>query len=68
MRVQLGDAAVCRPARVPEAGGRDGGVGAGRLLQEREVSDSANVLEAVLFQESDAGRVITPVLEALKSL
>ena len=68
MRVQLGDAAVGRPARVAEAGGRDRAVRAGRLLQEREIPDGADVIEAVLLEERDAGRVIAPVLEALQTL
>ena len=68
MGVLLGDAAVGRPARVAEAGRRDGAVRAGRLLQEREVPDGADVLEAVLLEERDPGRVIAPVLEALQSL
>ena len=65
VRVRLGDAAVRRPARVPEAVGRGRPVRACRLLQVLEIPDRADVLEAALLTESDPGRVVAAVLETL---
>src|ERR671931_2455816 len=48
MRVLLGDAAVRRPARVPEPGRGPGAVGAGGRLQSLEIADGPDVVEAVL--------------------
>src|SRR5206468_2766051 len=66
VRVLLGDAAVRGPARVAEAGGRDRAVPPGRLLQEGEVADGADVVEAPVLAERDPGGVVAGVLEAFQ--
>ena len=55
VRVLLGDAAVGRPARVPEAVVGGGAVRAGRLLQVLEVAHGADVLEPFGLPERDPG-------------
>ena len=68
MRVLGRDAAVGRPARVaePRRGGR--GAVAGRELQVLEVADGARVLEPVVLEQGDPGRVVAAVLEALEAV
>ena len=68
VRVLLRDAAVRGPARVAEAGGGDGAVPARRLLQEAEVADRADVVEARVLAKHDPGRVVAAVLEALEAV
>ncbi len=68
MRVLLGDAAVGGPARVTEAGRGGRGAVAGGELQVLEVADRTCVLEPVLLEEGDTGRVIAAVLEALEAV
>src|SRR5919197_3547759 len=65
VRVLLGDAPVRGPARVAEPGGRDRAVPARRLLQEAEVADGADVVEAGVLAEHDSRRVVAAVLGAL---
>src|SRR5215208_8516217 len=68
MRVRLGDRAVSGPARVAEAMRHLVAVVSGRLpLQVREVADGANVRQAIVVQEGDAGGVVAAVLEPLQS-
>ena len=64
--VLLGDAAVRRPARVADAGRRDGSEPLGRDLQVLEVADGADVREPVVLEQRDAGRVVAAVLEPLE--
>ena len=66
--VALGDGTVRRPAGVAETGRRARAVRRRCLLQELEVADGADVLEAVVLEERDARGVVTAVLEALKTL
>ncbi len=66
--VRLGDAAVRRPACVPEPVGRGRPVRACGILQVLEVPDGSNVLEPALLTECDAGRVVAAVLETLQAL
>ena len=68
MGVRLGDAAVRRPARVPEPGGRGRAVRAGARLQVPERADRADVLEPARLEEGDPGRVVAAVLQALEAL
>jgi len=68
VRVLLGDAAVCGPAGVAETGRRLRAVRARLLLQVLEVPDGAGVLDPVLLDQGDAGRVVAPVLEPLEAL
>ena len=63
VRVLLGHAAVRRPARVAEPVSRLRAVRARRHLQVLEVADRADVVEPVILDEREAGRVIAPVLE-----
>ena len=66
VRVLLRDAAVCRPARVAEAGRRDRSEPFGRELQVLEVADGAEVGKPVVLEQGEAGRVIAAVLEPLE--
>src|SRR5207248_9062176 len=66
--VRLRDAAVGGPARVSEAGRRAGAVRAGGLLQEGEVPDGADIVEALVLTERDPGRVVAAVLEPLEAV
>src|SRR5687768_3493365 len=67
MGVQLGDAAVRRPAGVAETVVRRGAVRARGLLQVLEVADGAHVLEPVGFAQRDPGGVVAAVLEPLEA-
>ena len=67
VRVVLVHAAVGRPAGVPDAGRRQRAVRAGRFLEVREVPDRADVLEPVVLEKRDAGRVVAAELEALET-
>ena len=51
MRVLLGDRAVRRPARMPDAMARDGAVRACGLDEILEVADRADVVEAVCLEQ-----------------
>src|SRR5215207_2791125 len=68
MCVRLGDAAVRRPPRVPEAVRCGGAVGACRDLEVLQVADGADVVEPALLAQRDPGRVVAAVLEALEPL
>ena len=68
VRVLEGDLAVRRPARVADPGHRGGAVEARRRLQLVEVADRADVVEALVLEQRDAGRVIAAVLEPLETL
>ena len=68
VRVFVRDLPVGRPARVADTGGRLGSVRPGGFLQLVEVSDGANVLETLVFDETEPGRVIAAVLESLEPL
>src|SRR5207244_7945169 len=68
VRVLLRNPAVCGPARVAEARGRDGAVPARRLLQEAEVADRTDVVEARVLAEHDPRGVVAAVLEALEAV
>src|SRR6476620_2445526 len=61
-------ASVGRPARVAEAGGGDGAVRAGGLLEVVEIPDRAHVLQSVVLEQRYPRRVVAPVLEALQTL
>ena len=61
--ILLGDTTMRRPARVPEADRRCGAVRLGGRLQLREVPDGAHVIELPIFEERQAGRVISAVLQ-----
>ena len=65
--VLLGDRAVRRPARVPEAGGRRRAVRR-ELDQVLERADRAHVREALVLEERDPGRVVSAVFESLETL
>src|SRR5262249_30870533 len=66
MGVLLRDPAVSGPARVPESGTCDRAIRARRRLEALEIADRADVVETILLEERDPGRVIAPVLEALE--
>ena len=66
--VLLGDAAVRRPARVAEARWSRRAVRPGARLQVVERADRANVVEARVLEERDAGGVVAAVLEALEAV
>jgi hypothetical protein len=66
--VLLGHAAVRGPAGVAEAGRGDGAVRAGRLAEEGEVSHRADVVEPVVLEEREPGRVVAAVLEPLEAV
>ena len=68
VRVELGDRAVRRPARVAEAGRRGGAVRPGASLQVPERADRAHVVETVSLEQRDAGGVVAAVLQALEAL
>jgi hypothetical protein len=66
VRVRLADAAVSRPARVPEAVARGGAVRPRGGLEVLQVADGADVVEPVRLAERDPGRVVAAVLETLE--
>src|SRR5260221_3305562 len=68
MRVLLSDTAVRRPPSVTEPGRRLRDVRLRSVLQELEVPDRADVLEAPLFEERDAGGVVAAIFQALEPL
>src|SRR5919109_3044255 len=68
VRVALGHRAVRRPARVAETGRRLRAVRRRGGLEELEVPDGADIVEAVVFQERDAGGVVAAVLESLEAV
>src|SRR5262245_46501572 len=68
VRVLLGHLAVRRPARVAEPGRGQRAVVLRDLLQVGEVPDRTDVVEALVFQHGQAGRVIASVLEALEAV
>jgi hypothetical protein len=68
MRVFVGDLAVRRPARVPNARRRVGSVEARFGLELVEVADRAHVVETLLLEQREAGGVITAVLEPLEAV
>src|SRR5439155_22001884 len=68
VRVEFGNAAVRRPARVAESVRRPRAVGARSRLQLLQIADGANVVERVVLAQCDAGGVVPAVLEALESL
>ena len=66
MRVLEGDLAVRGPARVPDPGRGRRAVQTGRGLQLVEVPDGPDVVEPLVLEQRDAGRVVPAVLEALE--
>jgi hypothetical protein len=66
VRVLLGDATVCRPARMAEPGRRVRVVRSGGRLQELEIPDGTDVVEPVGLEQCEPGRVVTAVLEPLE--
>ena len=64
--VLVGDLAVRGPARVANARRGLRPVEPGRRLQLVEVADRANVLEPLVLDDGEAGRVIAPVLETFE--
>ena len=68
MGVLRTDAAVRRPARVPDAGRRLGRVERRRLLELAEVAHGADLGELPVLGEREARGVIAAVLEALEAV
>ena len=68
VRVLGADAAVRRPARVPDAGRRQGLVVRRRVLELAEVADGADLGELPVLDEREAGGVIAAVLEPLEAV
>ena len=68
VRVRLGDAAVRRPARVAEPVVDVEPFGPAASFRFCEVADRADVLEPVVFEQRDPGRVVAAVLEPLEAL
>jgi len=68
VRVLLGDPSVGSPASVAEPGRALGAVVLRDPLQVREIPDRPDVVEPVCFEQCEPGRVIAPVLEALKAM
>ncbi len=68
MRVLLRDLAVRGPARVSETGRRLRAVVLRDLLQVLEVADRAQVVEPLVLEHREPGRVIAPILEALQTV
>src|SRR5581483_9362850 len=66
VRVRLADAAVRRPARVPEARRRRRAVVARGAAEEREVADRVHVLEPGSLEQRDPGRVVAAILESFQ--
>src|SRR5207237_5545540 len=66
VRILLRDRAVGRPARVPEAGRRDGAVRAGGGDQVLQVADRAHVVEGIVLTQREAGRVVAAIRQPLK--
>ena len=66
--VLLGDPPVGRPARVAEPGRRLGAVVLGDPLEVVEIPDGSDVVEPLVFEQCEPGRVIAPVLEALEAM
>ena len=67
MRVVLGHRAVRRPARVTEPRRRMRSIRTRSALEVREVSDRTHVIESVVFEQRDPGRVVAAELEALEA-
>ena len=67
MRVVLVHRAVRRPARMTEAGRRGRAVRACGALEVGEVPDRADVVEPVLFEQRNPGRVVAAELESLEA-
>ena len=68
VRVLLVDRTVRRPTRVAETVIRLRAVRAGCVLQELEVADCADILEAPVLAQSDARRVVATILEAFETV
>ena len=67
VRVRLGDAAVGRPARMPESRRSRGSVLTGGALQVLEVADGARVAQPAVLEERDPRRVVAAVFESFET-
>jgi propanediol dehydratase small subunit len=68
MGVLVGDLAVRRPARVADAGRRRRAVEFRRFLELVEVPDRSDVVETLVLDQAEPGRVVAAVLESLEAL